>query len=53
MSRRKTRHFKSKAGYERSNAYRFIHLGKKGGHKKGTPYPKVVIHGKKHKVKHG
>lgn len=48
----KTLHFKSKGAYRRYNAYRFIHLGKRGGHKKGKRYPKVTIKGKRHKVKH-
>lgn len=41
-----TEHFKSKAGYQRWNAYRHIH---------GIPAPnlkKVVVAGKPHEVKH-
>ena len=45
----KTLHFKNKEEYRKWNAYRNIY-GEK--HPKGEPYPKVVIHGKPHKVKH-
>lgn len=41
-----TLHFKSKSGYMKYNAYRFIHHLNKGGK------DVVFIHGKRHKVNH-